>query len=204
MNNIVMSAGINGFDELYKGDIKSQRMYAGNRGFDYKLHTHLDRCEHKPYPNAQLVKKCGCSKIKRMLEAFDDGYDNVLWFDADTFAMPDARDFTKAVDNDGIFLIKNIRDNFDGGIIIAHNDDKCRLFLQTIWDNFGNAVPKEYMRKYECGHLLYYGTGELKDCVNILDNSWMSLSPDIKGDFQHNHNLNMNKSYDELLKVYNA
>ena len=200
----VITVGINGFDELYAGDIISQKKYSDKYGFDYEVITTLKGCENKPYLNAQIGKKCGCSKIKRILEAFEQGYENVLWFDIDTFARPDARDFREAITKDGIYLIKNIRNNFDGGIIFVHNDETSKLFLQTIWDNFGVAVPKEYMRKYECGHLLYYGTGELKHCVNILDNSWMSLDPKVKADFQHNHNVNQNKTYEELLEIYNA
>lgn len=76
---IVMS--FPGYEELYEIAKPSIELFARKHGYDIRIHT------DNPYG-----REPAWTKIKRLIEAFDEGYDVALWLDADVVIVNPMQD----------------------------------------------------------------------------------------------------------------
>lgn len=76
---IVMS--FPGYEELYEIAKPSIELFARKHGYDIRIHT------DNPYG-----REPSWAKVKRLIEAFDEGYDVALWLDADVVIVNPTQD----------------------------------------------------------------------------------------------------------------
>lgn len=169
MRNVLMfTLALNGFDKLFKHNIKTQERYAKRCGFHFQVVSQPSI--------AKLGMELVWLKLTLMREALEVGYDWVLYVDADAEVKVDAPDMlTEAVCGKTFYLANGISGRLNSGVILMRNTPHALPLLETIIDNAQQPIPDEDDVGWgENGHVIHY----LKNSphLQVLSGKWNNNS----------------------------
>ncbi len=122
---LVFSIALNGYQWIYRKNLKTHRQYAEKINADYAL---ID--------NPKFVStgtECCWLKIPLILAAFNRGYKSVLFLDADAFVTNSAPDIRLEIDKESdILMAKGVSGRWNSGVIFAINSAKTIEFLNEV------------------------------------------------------------------------
>jgi len=177
-NVLVFSIALNGYQWLYKDCIASHRRYADRHGYTYQVVT-------RPYATSIGVECCWL-KITLMIEALDNGYDAVLFVDADAYVQSHAPNLSSVLLPDKfIYLAKSYSGRYNSGVMLIKNHSQVRQLLNTIITARHQPILAENDVGWgENGHIIEY----TKHCqfVSTLNRSWNNTyDPDLNDYIRH-------------------
>lgn len=177
-NVLVFSIALNGYQWLYKDCIASHRRYADRHGYTYQVVT-------RPYATSIGVECCWL-KITLMIEALDNGYDAVLFVDADAYVQSHAPKLSSVLLPDKfIYLAKSYSGRYNSGVMLIKNHSQVRQLLNTIITARHQPILAENDVGWgENGHIIEY----TKHCqfVSTLNRSWNNTyDPDLNDYIRH-------------------
>jgi hypothetical protein len=199
-NVLVFSIALNGYQWLYKDCIASHRRYVDRHGYTYQVVT-------RPYATSIGVECCWL-KITLMIEALENGYDAVLFVDADAYVQSHAPKLSSVLlPNKFIYLAKSYSGRYNSGVLLIKNHSKVRLWLNTIVTARHQPILAENDVGWgENGHIIEY----TKHCqfVSTLNRSWNNTyDPDLNDYIRHfsfgplRTNLWLNLSHKALARL---
>jgi hypothetical protein len=177
-NVLVFSIALNGYQWMYKDCIASHRRYADRHGYTYQVVT-------RPYATSIGVECCWL-KITLMIEALDNGYDAVLFVDADAYVQSHAPKLSSVLLPDKfIYLAKSYSGRYNSGVMLIKNHSQVSQLLNTIITARHQPILAENDVGWgENGHIIEY----TKHCqfVSTLNRSWNNTyDPDLNDYIRH-------------------
>jgi hypothetical protein len=161
---LVFSIALNGYQWLYKDCIASHKRYADRYGYTYQVVT-------RPYATSIGVECCWL-KLTLMIEALGNGYDAVLFVDADAYIQTHAPELSIVLLPDKfVYLAKSYSGRYNSGVMLIKNLSKVRRLLNTIITARDQPIlPENDVGWGENGHIIQY----TKNCqfVSTLNRSW--------------------------------
>ena len=199
-NVLVFSIALNGYQWLYKDCIASHKRYAHRHGYTYQVVT-------RPYATSIGVECCWL-KLTLMIEALDNGYDSVLFVDADAYIQTHAPKLSSVLLPDKyVYMAKSYSSRFNSGVILINNHSKARRLLKTIITARHQPILAENDVGWgENGHIIEY----TKHCqfVSTLNRSWNNTyDPELNDYIRHfsfgplRTNLWLNLSHKALARL---
>jgi hypothetical protein len=197
---LVFSIALNGYQWLYKDCIASHKRYANRHGYTYQVVT-------RPYATTIGVECCWL-KLTLMIEALDNGYDAVLFVDADAFIQTHTPKLSTVLLPDKyVYLAKSYSGRYNSGVMLIKNHKKVRQLLNTIITARHQPILAENDVGWgENGHIIEY----TKHCqfVSTLNRSWNNTyDPDLNDYIRHfsfgplRTNLWLNLSHKALARL---
>lgn len=170
--NLVFSVACNGYWWRFQKNIESHRRYAERFGYDYV-------CISEPQFSS-LGIEVAWLKIPLILKAFERGYKNVMFLDADTEVRPSAPCFTEVLDGDkALCFSRGYSGRINSGVIITRRSINTANYFRSILASCEQGVPEEDSVGWgENGHIIHHSKG--KDFVGIISSKWNN---------NHDHNL---------------
>lgn len=169
MNKIlVLSIALNGYQFIYKDELRSHKQYAIKHGYAYEG-------INKPLIS-KLGVECCWLKLTLMKEALLSGYDGILFLDADTFVKDNCPALsTISKDKKLIYMSKGYSGRFNSGVIFIRNDPASIQWLNQIITARHNKVSDESDVGWgENGHVIEYSNGV--PFIAELDKRWNNTS----------------------------
>ncbi|MFT6988487.1 MAG: hypothetical protein ACJASL_000449 [Paraglaciecola sp.] len=175
---LVFSIALNGYQWLYKDCIASHKRYADRHSYTYQVVT-------RPYATSIGVECCWL-KLTLMIEALDNGYDAVLFVDADAYIQIEAPKLSSVLLPDKyIYLAKSYSGRYNSGVMLIKNHSKIRRLLNTIITSRHQPISAENDVGWgENGHIIEY----TKHCqfVSTLNRSWNNTyDPELNDYIRH-------------------
>lgn len=161
---LIFSIALNGYQWLYKDCIASHKRYAVRHGYIYQVVT-------RPYATSIGVECCWL-KLTLMIEALNNGYEAVLFVDADAYIQTKTpKVSTVMLPNKYLYLAKSYSGRFNSGVMLIKNHRKARQLLNRIITARHQPLSAENDVGWgENGHIIEY----TKHCkfVSTLNHSW--------------------------------
>jgi hypothetical protein len=175
---LVFSIALNGYQWLYKDCIASHTRYAERHGYTYQVVT-------RPYATAIGVECCWL-KLTLMIEALDNGYDAVLFVDADAYIQTQTPKLdTVLLPDKYVYLARSYTGRFNSGVMLIKNHKKVRQLINTIITARHQPILAENDVGWgENGHIIEH----TKHCefVSTLNRSWNNTyDPDLNDYIRH-------------------
>jgi hypothetical protein len=163
-NVLVFSVALNGYQWLYKRCIASHKRYANKHGYEYQVVS-------RPYATTIGVECCWL-KLTLMLQALENGYDTVLFVDADAYIQTHAPKLEGVfLPNKYLYLAKSYSGRYNSGVIlIKNNPDVCLLLSKIIAARYQAISPENDVGWGENGHIIEFT--QRCDLVSTLNRSW--------------------------------
>ncbi len=146
---LVFSIAFNGYQWVYRRNIRSHRAYAQRHGFDYVL-------VQRPAVTSLLMECCWV-KLPLILSAFEAGYEWVFFIDADAEIRPASPDFRSlAAPGKSLYMAHGFSGRVNSGVIIACNRADVRDLLVSVVSSFARPLPAEDEVGWgENGHVIH-------------------------------------------------
>jgi hypothetical protein len=177
---LVFSIALNGYQWMYRKQLKSHRQYATK-------HQYVHQAITRPFLTTLGVECCWL-KLTLMREALLCGYDTVLFLDADTQVndnCPALNQITQG--NKYIYMAKGYSNRFNSGVVLVKNNIKTMHWLNQIIDARHHTVKKENDVGWgENGHIIEMSKG--LSCVAELDQRWNNTYDYNLNDYIRHHN----------------
>lgn len=175
---LVFSIALNGYQWLYKDCIASHKRYAKRYGYTYQVVT-------RPYATAIGVECCWL-KLTLMIEALDNGYDAVLFVDADAYIQTQTPKLdTVLLPDKYVYLARSYTGRFNSGVMLIKNHKKVRQLINNIITARHQPILAENDVGWgENGHIIEH----TKHCefVSTLNRSWNNTyDPDLNDYIRH-------------------
>lgn len=161
---LIFSIALEGYSQLFKNCIISQRKYCEKHGMDYIL---VDKS-----PRPLLSIEAAWLKLFLLREALSNNkYNWIAFIDADC----EIRDFSPSfiIDLDiyepskSIFMAKGFSGRINSGVILMKNTPEALLYLNNVINHGDSPVPSEDEALYENGHMIHFG--KANTAVQVLD-----------------------------------
>lgn len=167
---LVFSIALEGYAQLFKPCIKTQREYCKKHNFNYVL---INKS-----PRALLPTEAAWLKIFLLRAALKSNYDWIAFIDADCEIRPHTPAFPeelKKYDLQKIFMSHGFSGRINSGVIFIKNSEEAYNYLDKVIKNGDDPVPKEDRAPYENGHMISYGKDnpdiKIINAVNWNNNS---------------------------------
>jgi hypothetical protein len=199
-NVLIFSIALNGYQWLYKDCIASHKRYAERHGYTYQVVT-------RPFATSIGVECCWL-KLTLMIEALDNGYDAILFVDADAYIQLEAPKLSSVfLPEKYFYLAKSYSGRFNSGVMLIKNHIKVRQLLKDIITARHQPILAENNVGWgENGHIIEF----TQHCqfVSTLDRTWNNTyDPDLNDYIRHfsfgplRTNLWLNLSHKALARM---
>ena len=188
MKPLVFSMGFNGYQWLYDRNIRSQKKYCEEHGFDFLM------IEKPTFTN--LYMECAWFKIPALLGALQSGRPWVLYLDADIEARPGAPSFLTLEKPDrDLYLANGFSGRVNSGMILVKNTPRVQALLSETFQNALKTLPPEDDVGWgENGHIIHYAKNY--PGLEIVDGRWNNnKDPELADYFRHYSAGPMRKFY---------
>lgn len=175
---LVFSIALNGYQWLYKDCIASHKRYAVRHGYTYQVVT-------RPYATSIGVECCWL-KLTLMIEALGNGYDAVLFVDADAYIQAHTPKLNSVLLPDKhVYLAKSYSGRYNSGVILIKNHKKVGQLLNAIVTARHQPILAENDVGWgENGHIIEHTKG--CEFVGTLNRSWNNTyDPDLNDYIRH-------------------
>ncbi len=178
---LIFSIALNGYQTLYKQNLDSHQRYATRLGVPYIKVT-------RPFIS-KLGVECCWLKLCLIQEALKQGYDAVLFLDADTLIMPDSPDIRINFEtNKYLYMSKGYTNRFNSGVMLVQQHPKVLKYLQQVIDNRFTTIPTEDSVGWgENGHLIHFA--KQTNIVGTLDHKWNNTYDACCNDYIRHYNF---------------
>lgn len=161
---LVFTVALNGYQWLYKNCIASHQRYADKHNYCYQA-------VKRPF-FTMLGSECCWLKLSLALQAFDAGYNKVMFVDADAYINDDAPNIETTIRPDKhVYLAKSYSGRFNSGVIFMLSNEETIAWLNKILSARMKVVSMEDSVGWgENGHIIKHS----KDCdfVETIDRRW--------------------------------
>ncbi|MDX1699730.1 MAG: hypothetical protein R3250_03880 [Melioribacteraceae bacterium] len=152
-NTLVFTIALNGYSQLFKNCIESQKKYC--QKFDYKYS--IVKKTPPPLSNTDSA----WLKLYLIREALKMDFEWIAFIDADCQIRLHTPDFRQYVTNlnskASIFMAQGFSGRINSGVILIKNTSSALNFLNLVLDNRYKEIPAEDEALYENGHVIHYG-----------------------------------------------
>jgi hypothetical protein len=163
-STLIFSIALNGYQWLYHKELDSHHQYANKQGYDYQAVT-------RPY-FSKLGVECCWLKLTLMQQAFNAGYEVVVFLDADAFVQASCPPIeTVFKPHKYFFMAKGYTERFNSGVLIAKNESKVREWLNLLINHRNHQVTEQSNVGWgENGHIIEFS----QNCsfIQELNNKW--------------------------------
>ncbi len=163
-NTLVFSIALNGYQWMYRTELRSQQRYAKKYNYDYQAVT-------RPYISSLGVECCWL-KLTLMRSALLAGYQRVIFLDADALVQATCPAIDEVlIKNKHFYMAKGYSNRFNSGVLIARRNKKVMAWLAMIISKrFEKVLAENDVGWGENGHIIEYS----KNCAFIseLDQKW--------------------------------
>lgn len=151
---LVFSIALEGYSQLFKNCISSQRKYCKRYDLDYVLVNKS--------PRKLLPTEAAWLKLFLLRAALSTNkYSWIAFIDADC----EIRDFSPLFINDlkkydeikSVFMAHGFSGRINSGVILLKNRQEALKYLNNVINNGDIPVPSEDEALYENGHMIHYG-----------------------------------------------
>lgn len=145
---LILSVALNGYQLLYSKELKSHKRYAQRIGANYL-------CVQRPFIS-RLGVECCWLKIHLMLEALTNGYDAVLFLDADTLVREHCPDIRSEIQPEHfIYLAHGYTNRFNSGVILmTKNANSIRFLIELVKNRHKPVAEENSVGWGENGHII--------------------------------------------------
>lgn len=173
-NILVFCVALNGYDRIYQGCIKSQRHYAKQQGYCYRLISHQASVS---------ITASAWVKIPLLIQALEQGYDWVAFIDADCQIKPQTPSLQSLeISGKSLYMADGFSGRINSGVMISKNDPQLHAFLQLIYDNCDKTFPETDWG--ENGHLIHFAKNWAG--IHKLDRRWNNnAEPELQDYIRH-------------------
>jgi len=177
---LVFSIALNGYQWMYRKQLKSHKQYA-------KKNQYVHQAITRPFISSLGVECCWL-KLTLMKEALLSGYDTVLFLDADTQVNDNCPSLNQVIELEKyIYMAKGYSDRFNSGVVLIKNDIQTIHWLNQIINARFNTVKRENDVGWgENGHIIEFSKG--LTIVAELDQRWNNTFDHHLDDFIRHHN----------------
>lgn len=161
---LILSIALNGYQMLYRKHLISQENYARQLGATYLKVT-------RPLIS-KLGVECCWLKLCLLKEALLQGYETVLFLDADSLIMPNSPDIRHSlVQEKYLYMAKGYTNRYNSGVMLIQNHPDVIEFLERIIDNRFQPIPEEDSVGWgENGHIIHFAKDQ--SFITTLDHRW--------------------------------
>lgn len=161
---LVFSIALEGYSQLFKNCISSQRKYCEKFNLDYVVVNKS--------PRKLLPMEAAWLKLFLLRSALlTNKYNWIAFIDADC----EIRDFSPLFINDlkkyddikSIFMAHGFSGRINSGVILVKNTPEALLYLNNVINHGDSPVPIEDEALYENGHMIHFG--KTNPAVQILE-----------------------------------
>ncbi len=161
---LVFSIALEGYSQLFKNCITSQRKYCKKFGLDYVLVNKS--------PRKLLPTEAAWLKVFLLREALlTKKYSWIAFIDADCeirdFSPLFINDLKKYEDHKSVFMAHGFSGRINSGVILVKNTPEALVYLNNVINHGDSPVPKEDEALYENGHMIHFG--KTNPIVQILE-----------------------------------
>jgi hypothetical protein len=177
---LVLSIALNGYQWVYKKELKSHGQYAHKHDYEYQAVT-------RPFVSLLGVECCWL-KLTLIRTALLSGYDTVLFLDADARVNPNCPPLINIFQkNKYIYMAKGYSKRFNSGVLIARNNVQTIEWLTCVINARVNKVQKENDVGWgENGHVIELSKGI--NFISELDQKWNNTFDYQLNDYIRHHN----------------
>ena len=162
-NVLVFSIALQGYSNLFKNCIKTQRNYCSRFEYDYIL---IDKS-----PRSLLPAEAAWLKIFFLKEALTCTYKWIAFIDADCEIREHAPSFIEDLEKFGknkkIFMAHGFSGRINSGVIFIKNSPEALEYLEKVIINGDKIISDEDQAPYENGHIIKYGKNN--PYIQIID-----------------------------------
>ncbi|HBJ36579.1 MAG TPA: hypothetical protein DDZ51_17855 [Planctomycetaceae bacterium] len=161
--NLIFTIAIGPHQNLFRGCIQSQRLYALKHGYEFLV---IDKA-----PRSLLPEEASWLKIGMIKAALLYGYDWVGFIDADCDVRPHAPCYVQQFERFGhekcLYLAPGISNRLNAGVIFARNATGSVAFFDEVERNADIEVSAEDSAPYENGHVIHFARGN--PALQVID-----------------------------------
>lgn len=161
---LVFSIALEGYSQLFKNCISSQKKYCEKYDLDYVL---VNKSPRKLLPTEAAWLKLFL--LRAALKT--NKYNWIAFIDADCeirdFSPLFINELNKYDDIKSVFMAHGFSGRINSGVILLKNKPGALKYLNDVINNGDIPVPMEDEALYENGHMIYYG--KTNPAVQILE-----------------------------------
>lgn len=163
-NTLVFSIALNGYQYLYRNHLKSHREYALRHGYMYEAVT-------RPVVT-HLGVECCWLKLTLLLRALRNGYQHVMFVDADAFIHTRAPQITDTMfEHASVLMAKSYSGRYNSGVIMIKNHGDSLAWLKSIINKQSTSIDQKNSVGWgENGHIIEQS--KKSPCVGEVDIKW--------------------------------
>ena len=178
---LIFSIALNGYQWLYRKNLANHAAYAKSIGANYLKVT-------RPLIS-RLGVECCWLKLCLLKEALLQGYETVLFLDADTLIMPDCPDIrTNLTKNKHLYMAKGYTNRFNSGVMLVQKSPTVIKFLEHIIQNRFTPIPKSDSVGWgENGHIIHFAREN--SFIATLDHRWNNTYDACCDDYIRHYNF---------------
>jgi hypothetical protein len=176
--SLVFSVALNGYQWVYRRNIRTHRAYAEKFKLDYAL-------VESPAVTGLLMECCWV-KLPLMMSALAAGYDWVFYIDADAEIKSECPDFrTLAKPERFLYMAHGFSARVNSGVIIARDSPEVRGFFATVMRGFDRNLPAEDDVGWgENGHVIHFSRN--LPFLEVIPSTWNNnRSPELADYVRH-------------------
>lgn len=150
---LVFSIALEGYSNLFKDCIRSQKEYCKKYGFNYIL---INKA-----PRNLLPKEAAWLKLFLLQAALKCDYEWIAFIDADCEIRTHTPSFVNVLQKykkeKSVFMAHGFSGRINSGVIFMRNSRESIYYLELVINNGDQEVPMEDKALYENGHMIHYG-----------------------------------------------
>lgn len=174
-NILVFSIALNGYQLLYRKFLDSHKNYAARHGYHYQAIT-------RPYFTSMGVECCWL-KLTLMQHALCQGYQAVMFIDADAFVHERAPNLENMLSNNAhIFMAKGYTDRFNSGVMVVKRGKCAEKWISDILADKNKPIePHDSVGWGENGHIIKHAHN--KSFIMEIDKRWNNTDQPAMDDY---------------------